>query len=547
MSAPPQPDMELLPTFVKSAQYIMGLSTRQDVWDHLGRLVVTHFHARWTAFVQCGPAGELSLDHCVLPTAVAAERLLSAETRALVKEVLDSGFLTCQVLASPFESPSMTVFLPITGDHQPNRVMLVGHDTADPLPNQRLDIYLALAGLAGTMLERLHVENELEAHHAHLEDLVKARTAELANAKRQNELILNSLGEGVLGVGLAGRISFANPAAGDLTGWRPQELIDRDAHSTFHQKTCGGSSGETETCAVHATLRDGQPRLVADEVFFRKDGTVFPVEFKTTAIMEDDRIAGVVLVFRDITEQRRAQAERDRAEQELRRTAENLARSNKDLEQFAYVCSHDLQEPLRQVTGFMNLLEERYKGKLDKQADGFIRYAVDGASRMSKLIRDLLAYSRVDASDKQPGVISCQEALDGALANLGAAIAESGARVTHDALPSVVADSGQIVQLFQNLIGNALKFRREGVTPQIHVGARQDGDKWVLSVKDNGIGISAEQFDRVFAIFQRLHGREKYPGTGIGLAICKKIVERHGGRIWVESTVGESTTFYFAL
>jgi light-regulated signal transduction histidine kinase (bacteriophytochrome) len=159
----------------------------------------------------------------------------------------------------------------------------------------------------------------------------------------------------------------------------------------------------------------------------------------------------------------------------------------------------------------------------------------------------LLAYSRIDASGKQPGVISCQEALDGALANLGAAIAESGARVTHDTLPSVVADSGQIVQLFQNLVGNAIKFRREGVTPQIHVGARRDGDKWVLAVKDNGIGIAADQFDRVFAIFQRLHGREKYPGTGIGLAICKKIVERHGGRIWVESTIGESTTFHFAL
>jgi light-regulated signal transduction histidine kinase (bacteriophytochrome) len=239
--------------------------------------------------------------------------------------------------------------------------------------------------------------------------------------------------------------------------------------------------------------------------------------------------------------------ERKQAEEALQRTAEKLARSNKDLEQFAYVASHDLQEPLRQVTGFMQLLRDRYAGKLDERAIEYIQYGVDGASRMSNLIRDLLDYSRVGASDKQPGEISCQEALDRALANLGTALSDSSARVTHDSLPTLVANSGQITQLLQNLVGNAIKFRREGVDPEVHVGARQEGDQWVLWVRDNGIGIPPEQFDRVFVIFQRLHSRSKYLGTGIGLAICKKIVQRHGGRIWVESKVGEGSTFYFTL
>ncbi len=228
------------------------------------------------------------------------------------------------------------------------------------------------------------------------------------------------------------------------------------------------------------------------------------------------------------------------------RTTE-LQRSNQDLAQFAYVASHDLQEPLRQVSGFVGLLQDRYQGKLDADADQYIHYAVDGARRMSQLISDLLAYSRVSTGGREPSAVSCQEALDKALANLGTAISESGARVTRDPLPDLLADGPQLAMLFQNLLGNALKFRREGLAPEIHVGARREGDQWVLWVRDNGIGIPPEQFDRIFTIFQRLHARDKYPGTGIGLAICKKIVERHGGRIWVESKVGEGTTFFFSL
>ena len=198
------------------------------------------------------------------------------------------------------------------------------------------------------------------------------------------------------------------------------------------------------------------------------------------------------------------------------------------------------------VVSYVELLERRYKGRLDADADEFIAFAVDGGKRMQRLIHDLLAYSRVGTRGKPLVPTDCEEILATTLTNLKIAIDERGALITHDPLPTVNADAVQLTQLFQNLIGNALKFCREGA-PHVHVAARRDGAEWIFSVADNGIGIDPKDFERIFQIFQRLHTREEFPGTGIGLAVCKKIVERHGGRIWVESTPGKGSTFYFSL
>ena len=271
----------------------------------------------------------------------------------------------------------------------------------------------------------------------------------------------------------------------------------------------------------------------------RKDGSDFPIEIMLSPLESAEGIL-VTAAIRDITTRKKAEAH-------LLQKVEELNRSNEELGQFAYIASHDLQEPLRMVASYTQLLSKRYKGKLDSDADEFIAFAVDGASRMQRLIHDLLAYSRAGTSGKDLLDTSSEEALQEALINLRGAIAESGALVTHDPLPAVLADEMQLIQLFQNLVGNAIKYQSPGV-PRVHISAARNGArKWIFSVQDNGLGIDSQYFEKIFGVFQRLHKREEFAGTGIGLAICKKIVERHGGSISVESQPGQGSTFRFVL
>ncbi len=251
-------------------------------------------------------------------------------------------------------------------------------------------------------------------------------------------------------------------------------------------------------------------------------------------------------VIGQLMARRQAEAAMREAYQELEHKTRELTRSNEELQQFAYVASHDLQEPLRMISSYTQLLERRYADRLDGDARDFMGYIVDGAARMKQLIEDLLAYSRVGTRGKDFQVVESGASLDRALANLRASIESSGAQVVRDRMPEVLADGAQLAQVFQNLIGNAIKFRG-AEPPKIHVGAETRDAVWVFTVKDNGIGLDTQYAERIFMMFQRLHNKAEYPGTGIGLAIVKKIVERHGGRIWVESEPGNGATFGFTL
>lgn len=297
---------------------------------------------------------------------------------------------------------------------------------------------------------------------------------------------------------------------------------------------------ELRSVELEASSRKARSVIVSGEAlgffFLSLAGLVIKQEMRRRASAEEEVRTLNDDLERKVTERTAELAER----------AKELERSNMELQQFAYVASHDLQEPLRTISSFTQLLAKRYQDKLDDKAREFINFAVDGCKRMQTLINDLLAFSRVGTQGKTLVPVRCDGALDRVLKSLKSAIDESGAAITREPLPVVLGDEIQLCQLFQNLIGNGIKFRNKGV-PKIHISAARNGSGWKISFRDNGIGIAPEHSDRIFVIFQRLHTKMQYPGTGIGLAICKKIAERHGGRIWVEPTEGGGSTFFFTL
>ncbi len=347
--------------------------------------------------------------------------------------------------------------------------------------------------------------------------------------------ILRSIGDAVIASDAQGRITFMNPVAESLTGWKQEEATGRPLPEVFHtvqerpaEELAGGPWAKKNLqAAIYETL-------------IARDGTRTPIRQSSAPIREEGgKTLGTVIAFSDMSEQRRA-------EETLANQALELARSNAELEQFAYVASHDLQEPLRMVRSFVQLLQRRCEGKLDADAEEYIGYALDGAVRMRELINALLTYSRLDKQGKSFEAVDCGAVLEKALFNLKVTVEESGAVIAHGPLPTVLGDELQLLQLFQNLIGNAIKFRGSA-PPSVQITADQQDREWVFQFKDNGIGIAPEFYERIFLVFQRLHSRESYPGTGIGLAICKKIVERHKGRIWVESEIGKGSTFSFTI
>jgi len=328
----------------------------------------------------------------------------------------------------------------------------------------------------------------------------------------------------------SGAIIDANQAASQFYGYPPEQLR--------HMKIGDINPLPPGEIAAEMALAVEEQRTYFNFKHRLASGEVRDVEVYSGPISEGGRTL-LYSIIHDITERKQAQ-------QALAKRTQDLARSNAELEQFAYVASHDLQEPLRMVASYTQLLARRYHDKLDQDANDFIAYAVDGANRMQRLINDLLAFSRVGTRGKPFEPTDCNTVLKDVLDNLQMSIEETQATVTYDELPTVMADESQLSQLFQNLIVNSIKFRSEQA-PAIHISTQRLENEWQFSVRDNGIGIPPEFFERIFVIFQRLHARDDYPGTGIGLAVCKRIVERHGGRIWVASTPGQGSTFSFTL
>lgn len=403
------------------------------------------------------------------------------------------------------------------------------------------DYPLAICNKSGKITEVLYnatvYRNEagqIQGVFAAARDITERKIAEekLRAASLYARRLIEASLDPLVTISADGKITDVNQATEDVTGYMREQLIGSDFSDYFTEP-------EKARAGYKQVFTEGYVKDYPLAIR-HKDGKITDVLYNATVYQnEEGEVQGVFAAARDITE-------RIAMENELRQTLEKLKQSNAELEQFAYVASHDLQEPLRMVASYVQLLERRYKDKLDSDADEFIGYAVDGANRMRALIDDLLTYSRVGRLGKPFEPTNLEKTMELVLQNLSASIADSGAIVTYDKLPVIVADGGQLVQLFQNLIGNAIKFHGKE-PPRIHVSAKDKGTEYQFSVSDNGIGIDPQYFDHLFRIFQRLHTREEYSGSGIGLAICKKIVERHGGHIWIESQVGKGSTVYFTL
>jgi PAS domain S-box-containing protein len=457
--------------------------------------------------------------------------------RTLIADVLDSGFLASRVILTP--APSMTVCLPIAEEREPENIMLIGHTSADPLSKELLNIYLAIAGLAGATLERLRNERELHRHRVHLEELVVERTAELTKAKRQNELILHSAGEGICGLDLNGSITFVNASAAQLIGWDSEQLIGRFAHATFHHSRPGGGSFPWEECPVHSILKNGGTQQLTTDEFIRKDGTRFPVEFMTTPITEEGTIVGAVTVFRDITERKQAEEKITLLNAQLRQNIVELEAANEELESFSYSVSHDLRAPLRHMSGFLDLLQKRLKDQPDEKNEHYMAMIAAAAHRMGLLIDDLLAFSRIGRSEMRKGKVRFDALVREAVRRNLQEVKGRDIQWVIEDLPDIYGDQSMLRLVLENLISNAMKFTRTRPRATIEIRCKEKKDEFIFFITDNGVGFDMQYVGKLFGVFQRLHHQNEFEGTGIGLANVQRIVARHGGRTWAEGSVGE--------
>lgn len=377
----------------------------------------------------------------------------------------------------------------------------------------------------------------------------------LRDSEQRVRMIVEAALDAVVTMNERGLVTGWNPQAEATFGWRRDEVVGRslaeivipEEHREAHRK------------GLERFLKTGEGPVLNKRLeltALHKTGRIFPVELTISPLRVGDAYEFSAFV-RDITDRKELEAALRRVNEELeqrvqQRTSEleraidALEQSNIELKQFAYIASHDLQSPLRSISGFVQLLQSEYQGKLDEQADDWIRRTVLSIRQMQTLIRDLLVYSRVDSQSQRFKKIQLQSVFDDAVSQLDALVRETGGEVTRGKLPAVLGDRSQLVQLMQNLVGNGLKYHGEQ-PPRIHVSAERGDREWTIAVRDNGMGIEPKYQDRVFEIFRRLHDQQEYPGTGIGLAVCRRVVTGHGGRIWMESTPGRGSTFFFTF
>jgi PAS domain S-box-containing protein len=498
---------------------IRDISVRKDAEAHLAQM-----EGRYRGLLEAAPDAMVVVDQAgkIVLLNVQAEKqfgysrdeLLGQKVTAIIPEgfaerlVADTTRSAADALAQKIGTGIELSALRKDGSEFPIEIMLSPLESKEGI-------------LVTAAIRDISVRKDAEAHLAEMEGRYRG--------------LLEAAPEAIVISDPSGRILLVNAQMEKVFGYQREELIGQAVETLVPERF----RANPEYREGHAHPRAHSMGENLDLQGLRKDGSEFPVEI-TLSPLESPEGLLVTAVVRDITERKKFQ-------EHLLQTVGELKRSNDELEHFAYVASHDLQEPLRMVASYTQLLAKRYRGQLDTDADDFIAFAVAGCTRMQRLINDLLAYSRAGANAKTPRKISSEAALQEALTNLQGSIAESGAVVTHDALPVVTMDDTQLTQLFQNLIGNAVKYR-SAATPRVHVSAAtNETNELVFSVRDNGLGIDPQYFEKIFVLFQRLHGRDEFEGTGIGLAVCKKMLERLGGRIWLDSQPHKGSTFHFAV